>query len=760
MIFSISAIQASDINITDSNGLSLGNYENQLIGLNSTDSNDIASNEDDYFKETAKNRTELTSKSDSIYYKGSYEVTLKDSNNTNLADKNVTFTINNLNYHATTDSNGIAIVNLNLNPGKYTANVYFAGDDSYDASNYTATIVVLSTIKSADVVKYYKGSAQYIATFFDSNGKVLANRNVDINVNGKSYTKKTNNNGVASLEINFKPGTYKVVSTDPITGYKLTKTFTILSTISGNNINKVAGDGKKFTAKFFKSNGNVLAHKKVKIKLKGKVYKVKTNAKGQATLSLKKLKKGTYKVICYNIDGLSNSYKIRVLKIATTKLTTQSYTFLPNDNKEVKVSLYNSLGGTSNSGKTIKIKIKGKTYSSKTDSNGNLYFKLLDLKKGVYSVDYSFKGNKFIKSSKSTNDITILDTEKTKLTVKGTILFGHGAKTPLKVALTAGGVPLAKKTVQFTIGNDVYKRTTDNNGIASLPINLNIGTYTVNFKFNKESKLNMSNGDAEIKVVKRNATQLTWKSGSSFKDSSQTFKVQLTDNNGKPIAGETVTLNIDSKSYSVVTNSNGYATFKTYVALGKYKVSFKFDGNNLNLQSSSSKSIDVKLTTFKSGANEKHATSYLKSYLKSSSHCQVGASKIKKLVKKLTHGLNSKVDKAKAIFNYVRDHLSYSYYYNTHYGATGTLKAKKGNCVDHAHLLVAMFRTAGLPARYVHGTCHFASGNVYGHVWAQVLVDKQWVGADAISYSNSLGKIYNWNVKSYHLHGKYASLPF
>ena len=159
--------------------------------------------------------------------------------------------------------------------------------------------------------------------------------------------------------------------------------------------------------------------------------------------------------------------------------------------------------------------------------------------------------------------------------------------------------------------------------------------------------------------------------------------------------------------------------------------------------------------------NEKNAVSYLRAYLKSSSHCKVGSPAIKTLVKSLTKGLTNDVDKAKAIFNYVRDTLEYSLYYNTHYGATGTLKVKKGNCVDHSHLLVAMFRTAGFKARYVHGVCHFIqSDHTYGHVWTQVAIGKTWVCADATSYRNALGKVVNWDTSSYKIHAKYASLPF
>ena len=161
-----------------------------------------------------------------------------------------------------------------------------------------------------------------------------------------------------------------------------------------------------------------------------------------------------------------------------------------------------------------------------------------------------------------------------------------------------------------------------------------------------------------------------------------------------------------------------------------------------------------------SGLNEDNTITDLSPYLAASTNCEVGNSKIKSLVTSLTKGLTTDNAKATALFNYVRDTLSYSFYYNTKYGAVGTLNAKKGNCVDHSHLLVAMFRTAGLAARYVHGTCKFTSGNTYGHVWVQVLINGKWVVADATSSKNSLGKISNWNTKSFTLKGKFASISF
>ena len=766
--FSISAIQASDANMVTLNSTNdeiiLVEDNVQFDDLQSINTNNLSADIDDGFVgETSKNQTEFTSPTTSIYYKGSYHVTLKDSaSNVTLPNKTVSFVINDVNYTAATDSNGVASVNLDLTPGSYKAIAYFEGDDTFESSNLTTAFKVLPTIKASNLSKYYKGSTKYGATFYNSQGNALANRNVKITVNGKTYTKKTNGKGAVSLPVDLKPGTYKVVSTDPVTGYSLTTTFKILSTITSSNLNKVAGDSKKFKVKFYKSNGKPLAKRYIKLKINSKTYKYKTSSNGNVFLSFNNFKKGTYKVICYNKDGLSKKYTVKVFKRkASTKLTTKFYKFLPNDTKKIKVKLSTGLGDDSNSGRIIKITVNGETYSRKTDSNGEVNFKLPSLEKGIYAVKYEYGGSKFFKASKETNYVTIFnDTSVSSLKVKSTTSFGYGAGTLFKVAYTADKVPLAKKSVTFSIDGKTYVSTTDYKGIASIPIDLKIGNYTVNYRTSNDSDVNGTSGSCEINVFKRSDCKLTWKSGSSFKDSSQKFKVLLIDLNGSAISNGEVELTIDGETYYATTDSKGYATFETSVALGKYKVSVKFIGNNEYKSNSTSKSVNVKLSKFGNGLNQKNTISYLRKYLKSSWHCKVGSAKIKALVKALTKGLTNRVDKAKAIFNYVRDTLDYGLYYNTRYGALGTLKNKKGNCVDHSHLLVAMYRTAGFKARYVHGVCHFNSGHTYGHVWTQVLIGKTWVCADATSYGNSLGKISNWNTNSYKIHAKYRSLPF
>ena len=117
-------------------------------------------------------------------------------------------------------------------------------------------------------------------------------------------------------------------------------------------------------------------------------------------------------------------------------------------------------------------------------------------------------------------------------------------------------------------------------------------------------------------------------------------------------------------------------------------------------------------------------------------------------------------EKAILIYNWVRDNVSYSFYYNTVKGALGVLRDGTANCVDTAHLVVALCRAVGLPARYEHGNCYFTvSGQWYGHVWAQIYLGT-WINADATSSRNSLGVINNWNTASYTHINYYTNLPF
>jgi Transglutaminase-like superfamily/Pseudomurein-binding repeat len=154
------------------------------------------------------------------------------------------------------------------------------------------------------------------------------------------------------------------------------------------------------------------------------------------------------------------------------------------------------------------------------------------------------------------------------------------------------------------------------------------------------------------------------------------------------------------------------------------------------------------------------ATQGLKINTKTIKAVKIDTSSVTALAKSLKANSTSTYDCAVKIFNWVRDNINYSFYYNTKYGASGTLTSRSGNCVDTSHLLIALARNAGISARYVHGTCKFSSGTWYGHVWAQLYLNGKWITADGTSYRNSLGVVKNWDTSTYKLNGIYTTLPF
>ena len=401
VVLSASAVSASEVNVTDSYATNLvDDTQDVSVPMENTADISLSSVSSDSNVDNDPSKVSLSSE----------EVLESEDSNT--------LSTNTEGNDSLSSNNGIATVSASQQD--------VVGADS----NVSSTIDISKTVQAKSITKYYKGTTPYIATFLDASGKVLANAKVKITVNGKSYTKTTNAKGVASLGINLKPGTYKVISENPVTGYKLTTTFKILTTITASDVSKVYTDGRKFSAKFYKSNGKVLAKKTIKFKLKGKTYKVKTDKNGVAKLSLKKLKKGTYKIISYNTDGLSKTNKIKVYNKVSSSLTTKYYAFYKSDKKKIQVKLLNGLGYSPQKGKIIKIKINGKNYYKKTNSKGVATLKLPSLKKGVYTVKYKFAGNTRYKASSATNRVAIYTTKNPTLSVKSTTTFGQGAGTP------------------------------------------------------------------------------------------------------------------------------------------------------------------------------------------------------------------------------------------------------------------------------------------------------------------------------------------
>ncbi len=145
-------------------------------------------------------------------------------------------------------------------------------------------------------------------------------------------------------------------------------------------------------------------------------------------------------------------------------------------------------------------------------------------------------------------------------------------------------------------------------------------------------------------------------------------------------------------------------------------------------------------------------------YLRSVNNCPIDNPVVIGAMNEAIQGKTTDYDKAKALFEYVRDKAEWENYNNTRRGAVKTIQDKLGNCCDLSHALIAMSRAADIPARYRHAQCQY-SKSVIGHVMAELYVDGRWYLCDPSNNNNTFGNHESWS-HMVTFNGRYNQLPF
>ena len=835
------------------------------------------------------------------YYKNGtqYYAVALDGNGNPLVGVNVTFNINGVMYTRVTNEDGIAMLSINLNPGNYIITAIHP--NGLMISN---NITVLSTVMGEDIIKEYRNGTQYYAVALDGNGNPLVGVNVTFNINGVMYTRVTNEDGIAKLNINLDPGNYIITVIHP-NGQMISNNIVIIpaNIVITSNTTVLVGNDKKYTVTLKTVGGSPVSSAEVYFYINNNRYVVVTNELGEATLDLSSLPLGEYTIeIVFAGDFRFNSANASdnlLLINSTTILDGEDIVIEYQDGSTFDVYL-TDLEGNPLVGETIIFQINGVTYKVVTDENGKASFDCRNLTPGIYNITYSYstKGQPDYNNLSSTITVT-----KQTVDISGddiVLLPGDGSYFEVLVT-SKDGTPLSNVAVDIIINGVTYSRYTDENGIARLQINLGIGYYDVYYAVT-DDLYSANNGSNKILV---NGSIMTSNETSVNFGSDSYFTVKITDAYGRPIVGATIRFVISNgETLYAVTDENGIARISlSDLPIGDYNISYFYDVENAFKQSGmnsvhvvGSISIDDMISaaqTVKEYIEKNHAlpetvvvgsftytmseflyllavatinmdqgnfdnifaidvdspdnpvssgslgnlydyvsvaqaivdfinqngkapnfinsnlgdigyenliyafarvVAYygnngvmpnyvaiksvstidvpdsplnspntitdLDPYKGATTNCQVNDPAIQSLAQSLTEGITGELEKATAIYNYVRDNIRYATYWDTAYGAKGTLDRKIGNCCDQAHLLSALLRAAGFATRYVHGVCSFTSGSTYGHVWVQVLIGDTWVVADPTSSRNSLGDVNNWNNYGYTLNGYYATLPF
>ena len=246
------------------------------------------------------------------YFRGSQKLTAKlvDAIGNPIANATVYFTINGKVYAKITDENGMASMGIGLVPNEYKVSAVFNGTKDHDKSTANATVTVKSTILGNDTTLYFLNGTKYVAKFLDSDGKALTNTTVKFNINGVFYTRVTDENGMASLNIRLDPKLYIITAYNPVTGEQRANEVTVLPRIIAEDLSMKYLDGSSFNATLVDGQGKAVTGVNITFNVNGVFYHKTTDANGVARLNIR-LMPGDY-IITSTYDKCWASNKITI----------------------------------------------------------------------------------------------------------------------------------------------------------------------------------------------------------------------------------------------------------------------------------------------------------------------------------------------------------------------------------------------------------------------------------------------------------------
>ena len=308
------------------------------------------------------------------YYHGPerFVVTVKEDNKP-VVGRNVTINLNGVPYTRTTDANGQASMAINLNSGVHTAVSDFEG------IKVKSTVTVKPTISGNNVTKIYRNDTQYYAKFVDTKGNLMKNTDINFNINGVFYTRKTNDQGVAKMNINLNPGEYIITAINPISTEQSGNLIKVLPSIITYDLTKYYRNASKLIFKLLDNQGNpVGAGVSATININGVFYVRQSNASGYVNMNIN-LNPGTYiATLIYN--GLMASSTVKVLPILNASDISMKY----RDGTQFKVNLVDGQGKPF-ANQTVTFNINGVFYNRITDSSGQAKLNI-NLMPGQYII--------------------------------------------------------------------------------------------------------------------------------------------------------------------------------------------------------------------------------------------------------------------------------------------------------------------------------------------------------------------------------------
>ena len=341
-------------------------------------------------------------------------ISLKDSEGNPIENASIYMDVqvSYIHEYLTTNSTGEAAFNFTgkLEIKKYVAYLSFAKTNRYNASSLAVDITVTkvpTTVNATNVTCDF-GDVEYLnVTLKDKYNNTLANQTITLQLNSKTLYNITNDTGVAQFLIDFAPKVYTATITysGNATHEASSVTVTIIVNeirekivISQYSFNSVYNVGKNIVVTLKDDHGKGIANKEFIVDFNGKKVNYKTDANGQIKIPISSLVPNTYKGHLTFLGD--NVYQPAEFDITLTVKKATPYLFASKKkfNKKTKIKKYKVTLKTNKNAPMKKVKlylkVKGKTYTAKTNKKGQAIFKIKKLtRKGSYKAVITYKGN-------------------------------------------------------------------------------------------------------------------------------------------------------------------------------------------------------------------------------------------------------------------------------------------------------------------------------------------------------------------------------
>lgn len=228
---------------------------------------------------------------------------------------------------------------------------------------------------------------------------------------------------------------------------------------------------------------------------------------------------------------------------------------------------------------------------SYTNGTGSLILK--NLIYGNYTISAVFTKDNYQTVNVSEN--VEINSIKTVLEAENVVMYYKDGTRFAVVLKDINGNPLANMNVTISINGRNYVKQSDENGTASLGLNLESKNYTVVTTFGGNSKYFGTRSNNTVSIL---STLISKDIVKYYRNGTQ-FYATVLDFKGNPLANTTVMFNINGVFYNKTTDENGTAKLNIWLRPGKYIITIfnlvtgEQAGNNVTVLSKIVENYDL-----------------------------------------------------------------------------------------------------------------------------------------------------------------------